>query len=142
MRDATVAAFQDADALIMAAAVLDFKPKRVAGSKIKKGGNGLRLDLEPTEDILSNLGPRKGKRMLVGFAVETENGLANARKKLKAKNLDLIVLNDITVEGAGFGVDTNQVTLVDRSEQVERLPKMTKVEAADRILNWIGGQWT
>jgi phosphopantothenoylcysteine decarboxylase/phosphopantothenate--cysteine ligase len=80
--------------------------------------------------------------MLVGFAVETENGLANARKKLKAKNLDLIVLNDITVEGAGFGVDTNQVTLVDRSEQVERLPKMTKVEAADRILNWIGGQWT
>lgn len=142
MRDATVAAFRDADALIMAAAVLNFKPKRVASSKIKKGGNGLRLDLEPTEDFLFDLGTKKGRRMLVGFAAETENGLANARKKLKAKNLDLIVLNDITVEGAGFGVDTNQVTLVDRSDQVERLPKMTKVEVADRILNWIGGRWT
>ncbi len=141
MRNATTAAFQDADVLIMAAAVLDFRPKRVAHSKIKKGGNGLRLDLEPTEDILLDLGPEKGSRMLVGFAMETENGLANARKKLKAKNLDLIVLNDITVEGSGFGGDTNQVTLVDRSESVEKLPKMTKAEAAERILNWIGARW-
>ena len=106
MREATTEAFQGADALIMTAAVLDFRPQQVAASKIKKAEEGLRLDLIPTEDFLVELGACKGERVVVGFAMETEDGVANARKKLETKRLDLIVLNDLTVRGAGFGVDT------------------------------------
>ena len=84
------------------------------------------------------LGKAKGHALLVGFAMETGDGLANARTKLKAKNLDLIVLNDLTVEGAGFGVDTNVVTLVEPDGSAQDLPKMSKREVADRILDRIG----
>lgn len=135
MREAVVGAFPETDALVMAAAVLDFRAKRVAASKIKKTGAGLTLELAPTEDFLAELGKVKGERVLVGFAMETENGVANARKKLEAKNLDLIVLNDLTVEGAGFGADTNVVTLIDRDGSAQDLPKMSKREVADRILD-------
>jgi phosphopantothenoylcysteine decarboxylase/phosphopantothenate--cysteine ligase len=135
MREAVVGAFRETDVLVMAAAVLDFRAKRVAASKIKKTGAGLTLELEPTGDFLEELGRVKEERILVGFAMETENGVANARKKLEAKNLDLIVLNDLTVEGAGFGVDTNVVTLIDRDGSAQDLPKMSKREVADRILD-------
>ncbi len=141
MRNATTEAFDSAEALIMTAAVLDFRPREVSASKIKKSKEGLRLDLVSTEDFLVELGARKGQRVVVGFAMETDNGLANAREKLEAKHLDLIVLNDLTVEGAGFGVDTNVVTLIDRSRPPEALPLMQKVDVADRILDRIGERW-
>ena len=141
MRNATTEAFERADALIMTAAVLDFRPKHVSPSKIKKSAEGLRLDLDSTEDFLVELGAEKGKRVVVGFAMETENGLQNAQAKLEAKHLDLIVLNDLTVEGAGFGVDTNVVTLIDRTRPPEALPLMQKVDVADRILDRIGERW-
>ncbi len=141
MREATTKVFQGADALIMTAAVLDFRPKQVAASKIKKAEEGLRLDLIPTEDFLVELGACKGERVVVGFAMETEDGVANARKKLKAKQLDLIVLNDLTVQGAGFGVDTNVVSLIDQRGKTEALPRMSKIEVADRILDWVARRW-
>ena len=137
MRDAVTEAFRGADALVMSAAVLDFRAAQVAPSKIKKTGKGLTLDLAPTEDFLVTLGRDKGDRVVVGFAMETENGVANARKKLESKHLDLIVLNDLTVEGAGFGVDTNVVTLIDRDGSVSDLPKLSKAEVADHILDRI-----
>ena len=141
IRDATEEAFEGSDALVMTAAVLDFKARTVAPSKIKKSKWNLTLELAPTEDFLVDLGARRGSRVLVGFAMETENGEANARAKLVSKNLDLIVLNDLTVAGAGFGVDTNVVTLIARDGSAEPLPRMSKVEVADRILNWVGERW-
>jgi phosphopantothenoylcysteine decarboxylase/phosphopantothenate--cysteine ligase len=93
------------------------------------------LELERNPDILSEAGKRKGKRILVGFAAETENLLPNAQGKLKEKNLDLIVANDISLSGAGFEVDTNIVKMIDCSGKVEELPLMTKEELADRILD-------
>ena len=141
MHTATAEAFEGADALIMTAAVLDFRPEHVAGSKIKKSEAGLSLKLVPTVDFLVELGAQKGQRVVVGFAMETENGPANAQKKLEAKHLDLIVLNDLTVEGAGFGVDTNVVTLIDTAGGQEDLPRMSKLEVADRILDRLSGIW-
>ncbi len=135
MREAVVGAFPETDVLVMAAAVLDFRARQVATSKIKKTGAGLTLELAPTGDFLVELGKIKGEQILVGFAMETENGVANAQKKLEAKTLDLIVLNDLTVEGAGFAVDTNVVTLIDRDGAAQDLPKMSKREVADRILD-------
>ena len=125
----------------MTAAVLDFRPRAVSDTKIKKNANGLTLDLVLNEDFLVDLGARKDGRIVVGFAMETENGLSNARKKLEEKHLDLIVLNDLNVSGAGFGVDTNVVTLIDGDEP-EALPKMPKLEVADRILDWVKERWT
>lgn len=141
LRAATESAFEGADALVMTAAVLDFRPCAVSDAKIKKNTNGLTLDLVPNEDFLVDLGARKDGRIVVGFAMETENGLSNARKKLEEKYLDLIVLNDLNVWGAGFGVDTNVVTLIDGGEP-EPLPKMPKLEVADRILDWVKKRWT
>ncbi len=141
MRAATESEFEGADALVMTAAVLDFRPRVVSTAKIKKNANGLTLDLVANEDFLVGLGARKNGRIVVGFAMETENGLSNARKKLEEKYLDLIVLNDLNVSGAGFGVDTNVVTLIDGGE-AEPLPKMSKLEVADRILDWVKERWT
>lgn len=141
MKDATIEKFDWADALIMTAAVLDFKPKHPSASKIKKETCELTLDLTLTEDFLIGLGKRKGNRVVVGFAMETENGVLNAKKKLEKKNLDLIVLNNLNVEGAGFGVDTNVVTFIDRFGKTTSLPKILKEELANRILDWIGEQW-
>ncbi len=142
MRTATVSAFEGANALVMTAAVLDFRPRVYSDRKIKKSGNGLSLDLVANEDFLVELGARKNKRIVVGFAMETENGHSNAQKKLEEKHLDLIVLNNLNVAGAGFGVDTNVVTLIDAGGMAEPLPIMSKFDVADRILDWVKNQWT
>jgi phosphopantothenoylcysteine decarboxylase/phosphopantothenate--cysteine ligase len=115
----------------MAAAVADYRPVAAATDKIKKGSGGFDLKLEPTEDILSAV---KGDFIRVGFAAETGDLIANAKKKLAAKNLDLIVANNVTVPGAGFGADTNKVTLLFKDGRVEDLPLMSKREVAERVM--------
>jgi phosphopantothenoylcysteine decarboxylase/phosphopantothenate--cysteine ligase len=122
------------DAVIMVAAVADYRPKQTADHKIKKGASTLILEMERTRDILKEIAQNKPP-VLVGFAVETHEGLQYAKQKLIDKNLDLIVYNDITVEGAGFDVDTNIVTLLHRDGREEVLPKQLKIEIADRIMD-------
>jgi phosphopantothenoylcysteine decarboxylase/phosphopantothenate--cysteine ligase len=107
----------------------------MAAGKIKKSEAEMVLTLERNPDILAEAGKQKDHRILVGFAAETENLLRNAGSKLKGKNLDLIVANDVTLPGAGFEVDTNIVKILDRSRKVEELPLMSKEELADRILD-------
>jgi len=121
-----------ADALIMAAAVADYRPKSPSREKIKRGGCGLTLELECTRDILGTV---KGNLIKVGFAAETSNLVGNAREKLKQKGLDLIVANDITASDSGFGTDTNRVTVIDKKGGVDSLPLLTKREVAERILD-------
>lgn len=127
--------------IIMAAAVADFRPARVANQKIKKSDNGgiSELQLEQTDDILRYVGEHKDSRIVVGFALETENELANAREKLQSKNLDYIVVNNPTKKGSGFGSSTNQVTIVDKHGNVKEYPLMSKFEAAHKILDCIHG---
>ncbi len=134
MRKAVVKAVAEADALIMAAAVADYQPRSRAKQKIKREATGasLTLELVRTPDILSEM---KGDFVKVGFAAESENLIANAREKLKRKQVDLFVANDITAPDSGFGADTNKVTLIDREGKVEELPLMTKREVADKILD-------
>ncbi|MBI5968739.1 MAG: bifunctional phosphopantothenoylcysteine decarboxylase/phosphopantothenate--cysteine ligase CoaBC [Deltaproteobacteria bacterium] len=138
MREAVLNNLNSASILLMAAAVSDYRPKKTAPEKMKKSKSETLLELERNADILAEAGQHKGQRIIVGFAAETENLLQNARQKLKEKNLDLIVANDITLPGAGFEVDTNIVKLLDPSGKVEELPLMTKEELADRILDRIG----
>ncbi len=127
------------DIIIGAAAVGDFKIARVAEQKIKKTDGGpqtLTLELVGTPDILKEMGKNKQeKQIMVGFAAETENILENARKKLVSKNLDFIVANDVTMEGAGFAIDTNIVTFISREGEVQSLPKMSKDEVAVAIID-------
>ncbi|MBI3949788.1 MAG: bifunctional phosphopantothenoylcysteine decarboxylase/phosphopantothenate--cysteine ligase CoaBC [Acidobacteria bacterium] len=123
--------------VVKAAAVADFRPRTLQRSKIKKGGRGRVLELEPTPDILAEIGRRKEHRIVVGFAAETDDPIENGRKKLKEKSLDLIVINDVTAEGAGFNVDTNQATLIDREDRVIELPLMSKRDMADRIFDHV-----
>jgi phosphopantothenoylcysteine decarboxylase/phosphopantothenate--cysteine ligase len=118
-----------------AAAVSDFRPKVMSQKKIKKGDSNSTLTLERTKDILEELGKRKGNRILVGFAAETENLMANAKKKLQEKNLDFIVVNDVAHPGSGFAGDTNQVKILYSSGQVKDLPLMTKEEVSQYILD-------
>jgi phosphopantothenoylcysteine decarboxylase/phosphopantothenate--cysteine ligase len=132
MKDAVVKAAAKMDALIMAAAVADYMPKTTAMQKIKKGTGGLTLELVKTPDILSEV---KGKFVKVGFAAETEDLLANAKKKLVSKELDIIVANDVTVKHSGFGADTNKVTILKKDGKPEDLPLMSKREVADKILD-------
>jgi phosphopantothenoylcysteine decarboxylase / phosphopantothenate---cysteine ligase len=132
MRQAVDTAISQADALIMAAAVADYRPKSPAPEKIRKGGSGLTLELEPTPDILGSV---KGTFVKVGFAAESGNMLENAKEKLRQKALDLIVANDITAEDCGFGTDTNKVTIIDTMGGIDALPLLTKQEVADRILD-------
>jgi phosphopantothenoylcysteine decarboxylase/phosphopantothenate--cysteine ligase len=122
------------DFVVMAAAVSDFKPKNISGRKIKSI-NEFNLSFSYTTDILHYLGKNKKRFKLIGFALETENEIANAKKKLKSKNLDMIVLNNPSVEGAGFGTDTNKVTLIDKKDVTE-LPLMSKRDVADSILDY------
>ena len=124
-----------ATVVIAAAAVSDYRPAEPSQSKLKKADAALRLELVRTPDILKSLGDAKGGRLLVGFAAETEDVLANARKKLEAKNLDLIVANDVTAEGAGFGGETNAVVLLRRDGQRRDVPLASKRELAERILD-------
>jgi phosphopantothenoylcysteine decarboxylase/phosphopantothenate--cysteine ligase len=125
----------DATVVIAAAAVSDYRPPEPSLSKLKKTDGPLRLELVRTPDILKSLGDAKGSRLLVGFAAETEDLLANARRKLEAKNLDLIVANDVTAQGAGFGGETNAVVLLRRDGQRRDVPLASKREVAERILD-------
>ena len=99
------------------------------------------MHLKPTHDFLADLGRDKGDRVVVGFAVETDDAEQNARRKLETKGLDLIVLNDLNVTGAGFGVDTNVVTLFDRDGNRTALDLMTKLAVSDHILDWVVDRW-
>ncbi len=134
MRDAVLTACQQADVLIMAAAVSDYRPVEVAQHKIKKGesANGLSIQLVENDDFFLEVSDNVLK---VGFAAESNDLLNNASKKLTAKRLALIAANDITAENAGFGVDTNKVTILDREGGMEDLPLMSKYEVAHRILD-------
>jgi phosphopantothenoylcysteine decarboxylase/phosphopantothenate--cysteine ligase len=135
MLDAVVRNFAQASIGIFAAAVADFRPAERSASKIKRGKESVALRLEPNPDILATVARDKGERLVVGFAAETENVADNARKKLTQKNADLIVANDVTAEGAGFDYDTNIVTLFSRDGRDLALPRMSKVEVADKILD-------
>ncbi len=131
-------ALPSADVLVMAAAPADFRPAEKAIVKIKKGRGATKIDLEQTEDILrSTIPKRKKKSLVVGFALETGDGVRNAREKLKSKDLDLVVLNDANEPGAGFGVDTNRVTLIDRAGTEEELQLMSKIDLAEVLLDRI-----
>lgn len=135
MRRAVLDEFESCSAVIMAAAVADYRPVEVARQKIKRGKGALELRLEPNPDILKELGTRKNGKLLIGFAAETENLTGNAQKKLQEKNLDIIIANDVTQEGSGFDGDTNQVTIVDRGGAIRDLPLMSKDQVADRVLD-------
>jgi phosphopantothenoylcysteine decarboxylase/phosphopantothenate--cysteine ligase len=127
--------FRKADALIMSAAVADFSPAVISKEKIKRGEEEIVLKLKPTVDILKEMGKSKREKILVGFSLETEDEIKNAKKKLAEKNLDLIVVNNPNVPGAGFEVDTNQVILIDKHGKVEKLPLLSKKEVASKILD-------
>ena len=135
MRKAVLDRLEGCTVLVKAAAVSDYRPKAVGGQKLKKSESSYSLELERTMDILAEIGERKGNRVLVGFAAETENLIANAQKKLAGKNLDFIVLNDVTKPGAGFGVDTNQVKILYATGEMKELTLMSKEKVADLILD-------
>ena len=135
MHTATAMAFEEADAAILSAAVSDYRPRTVAGQKLKRSGDTLTIELVENPDIAAALGVGKGNRVVVAFAMETEDGPARARDKLKRKNADFIVLNILMEPGAGFGTDTNVVTLIDDSDTETQLPMMSKLDVADRILD-------
>jgi phosphopantothenoylcysteine decarboxylase/phosphopantothenate--cysteine ligase len=139
MRDAVVSRFDDADVVIKAAAVADFKARSVAGGKIKKADAPSAIELEPTVDIAAELGAMKKRQILVGFAAETDDHVAAARKKLAAKNLDFIVLNDVRATDAGFEVDTNRVIILGADGTEEEVPLQLKSGIAqvicDRVAN-------
>jgi len=135
MRKEVVARFLDSDVLIMAAAVADFRPASPARGKIPKGRGTRALALEPTPDILMDLPPRRAGQLVVGFAAETGDLVERARAKLRRKALDMIVANNVTEPGAGFGAETNRATLLDRAGRCDALPLMSKLELAHRILD-------
>ena len=138
MYEAAVTEFPTYDIAILAAAVADYTPETVASEKIKKKGGNLSLTLVPTVDILASLGKIKTTQTLIGFALETENEVANAQTKLEKKNLDAIVLNSLRDAGAGFGTDTNKVTFITKKTQIS-FPLKTKEEVAKDILTQIFG---
>jgi phosphopantothenoylcysteine decarboxylase/phosphopantothenate--cysteine ligase len=136
MSDVVAEKLRSADVLIMAAAPADFRPSSEAPQKIKKGRTAPKIVLEATEDILkSTIAKRKKKSVIVGFALETTDGLKNAKEKLKSKELDFVVLNDATEPGAGFGVDTNRVTVIARDGKAEELALMSKTDLAEVLLD-------
>src|ERR1039457_964532 len=135
MRDAVLKLLPQASVVIKTAAVSDYRPKAAAGQKIKRKGPMI-LELEATPDILKELSLNKGAQIVVGFAAETENVLENARQKLVSKNLDAIVVNDVSREGVGFDSDRNAVTIISRDEIVE-VPETTKWEVAQRVLDQV-----
>ena len=134
MREAVLKEFDSVDAVIMSAAVADYRVKNPAAQKIKKSADTLTLELVKNPDILRELGGLKKSQVLVGFAAETQNILDYARKKLVEKNLDFIVANDVTAEGAGFGVATNIASIIWRGGDVENFAKMSKSELAKKIV--------
>jgi phosphopantothenoylcysteine decarboxylase / phosphopantothenate---cysteine ligase len=137
MRGAVRERAAEADVIIMAAAVADFRPASAQANKIKRGDGSITLELEPTADIIAELGREKAERILVGFAAETDHVAENARAKLERKGADLIVANDVTQEGAGFDTDTNVVTFLLRDGREIPLAKMSKFDVANRLLDCI-----
>jgi phosphopantothenoylcysteine decarboxylase/phosphopantothenate--cysteine ligase len=135
MHRAVLEKVADCSIAIFAAAVADYRPAESNGQKIKRNQEPMTISLQPTHDILASVARNKGERFIVGFAAETEYVAENARKKLAAKNADLIVANDVTAEGAGFDHDTNIVTLFARDGRDLPLPRMSKSEVAQRILD-------
>ncbi len=135
MRRAVFDNASDADVVIKAAAPLDFRPKSIAAQKIKKKDAALTLELEPTKDILKELGMTKNGKILVGFAAETENHVQNGLEKLKAKNLDLIVVNPVNGPDSALDSDMNHATIIDVSGQTEEIPLVSKHVMADKILD-------
>lgn len=135
MLDAVLEAFPEADVVIKAAAVTDYRPASPVARKLKKGAGTVSLELVPNPDILAALGERKDGRILVGFAAETDDPVGHALAKLRNKRLDLVVVNDLTEPGAGFGHETNRVRLVWPDGRAEELPLLSKREVADRILD-------
>lgn len=135
MYNAATKHFLECDAAILSAAVADYKPTITAPNKIKKTEDSLNISLTQTKDILSSLGAlKKENQILVGFALETDNEVENAKLKLKKKNLDFIVLNSLNDKGAGFGTPTNKVSLIDKKEKIESLPLKSKEEVAQDIV--------
>jgi phosphopantothenoylcysteine decarboxylase / phosphopantothenate---cysteine ligase len=135
MREAVLNLLPQASIVIKTAAVSDYRPKHAEGQKIKRKG-AMALELETTPDILKELALNKGRQIIVGFAAETENVLENARQKLVSKNLDAIVVNDVSREGIGFDSDRNAVTIITRDEVVD-VPETTKWEVAQRVLDQV-----
>jgi phosphopantothenoylcysteine decarboxylase/phosphopantothenate--cysteine ligase len=145
MRDAVLAALPGADALVMAAAVADFRPRTTSQTKIARDGAGLTLELEPTQDILAeaaataranaSAGPRP---LIVGFAAET-GSLERAPEKAARKGVDLMVANDVAAEGSGFGTETNKVTVIEPGGSTDEWPMMSKRQVADRLLDRLIG---
>ena len=140
MAEALGREFKRATVLVMAAAVADYRPARPVPRKVKKGERSTTLALTRTEDIVTGLARRKGRRLVVGFAAETHDVERAARGKLQAKGLDLVVANDVTLPGAGFGTDTNVVRLLGADGTDESLPLLSKDEVAGRILDWIAAR--
>lgn len=134
MHEKVLAEFDSVDAVIMSAAVSDYRAKSVFPQKIKKDNEILTLELVKNTDILKELGQRKNHQLLVGFAAETGNLIAYAKDKIAEKNLDFIVANDVSKEGAGFSVDTNIAAIIDNAGNVENFPKMSKAELAEKII--------
>ena len=137
MYDASHMYFKDVDIAILSAAVADYKPKKSASQKIKKTDTALELSLSPTKDILASLGAIKKHQYLVGFALETNNEIENAKGKLKRKNLDAIILNSLQDKGAGFAKDTNKITIIDKEFNEKAFKLKSKVAVAKDIMNEI-----
>ena len=136
MYEAVTSRFDATDVLIMAAAVADYRPAAVANDKIKKKDGDMSIPLERTPDILGTIGPKKTHQFLCGFSMETRDLVENSSAKLTKKNLDMVVANNLKVAGAGFGVDTNVVTLIT-PDGTRELPLMSKADVADAILDEI-----
>lgn len=126
--------YKDVDVAIAAAAVADYKPKYKADQKIKKASDDFTIELEKTKDILSSFGAQKKQQFLIGFALETENEIENAKLKIQKKNLDLIVLNSLQDDGAGFGTPTNKITFIDKNFSIEPMPLKSKEAVAADIV--------
>jgi phosphopantothenoylcysteine decarboxylase/phosphopantothenate--cysteine ligase len=138
MYDAVIPCFMDADIAILSAAVADYRPKHAAAQKIKKHDAELSIELEPTQDILAALGLlKRPEQFLVGFALETENAIENATSKLQRKNCDIIVLNSLADKGAGFGFDTNRISILDKQGNVATFGLKSKREVAVDIIDHI-----
>ena len=135
MREAVLRLLPEASIVIKTAAVSDYRPKAAASQKIKRTGP-MSLELEPTADILAEIGRKKTSQIVVGFAAETENALQNGRKKLSSKSLDAIVVNDVSREGVGFDSERNAVSIVTHEDVVE-VPETTKWEVAQRVLEQV-----
>jgi phosphopantothenoylcysteine decarboxylase / phosphopantothenate---cysteine ligase len=135
MKDECLSRFPECDVAILAAAVADFTPVSAGTAKMKRGDGELVLRLKPTADIAGSMGKiKKSSQVLAGFALETDDGIVNATAKLKRKKLDFIVLNSLGDEGAGFGYDTNRITIIDKNNNIDKFELKSKEEAARDIL--------